>query len=42
MPGARLWRRYLSEHIYTETAGLEVINEAVKAVSEFKQVAMAS
>ena len=42
MPGARQWRRYLSEHIYTDNAGLEVINEAVKAVSEFKQVAMAS
>jgi len=42
MPGARAWRRYLSENIYTEDAGLEVINEAVKSVTEFEHVAIAS
>lgn len=42
LPGARSWRRYLSEHIYAKDAGLEVIDEAVKAVSEFEQVAIAS
>ena len=42
LPGARSWRRYLSEHIYAKDAGLEVIDEAVKAVLEFEQVAIAS
>ena len=42
LPGARSWRRYLSEHIYSKDAGLDVINDAVKAVSEFEQVAIAS
>lgn len=42
LPGARSWRRYLSEHIYAKDAGLDVINDAVKAVSEFEQVAIAS
>ncbi len=42
LPGARAWRRYLSEHIYATDAGLEVIDEAVKAVSEFEHVAIAS
>ncbi|MGH1536829.1 MAG: tRNA dihydrouridine(20/20a) synthase DusA [Gammaproteobacteria bacterium] len=42
LPGARAWRRYLSEHIYATDAGIEVVDEAVKAVSEFGQVAMAS
>lgn len=42
LPGARAWRRYLSENIYAKDAGTEVIHEAVKAITEFKQVAMAS
>ena len=42
IPGARLWRRYLSEHIYADKAGLDVIEEAVNFVSEFEQVAVAS
>ena len=42
LPGARAWRRYLSENIYTKGAGLEVINEAVKSVTEFEKVAIAS
>jgi tRNA-dihydrouridine synthase A len=42
LPGARSWRRYLSEHIYAKDAGLEVIDEAVKAILEFEQVAIAS
>lgn len=42
LPGARAWRRYLSEHIYAKDAGLDVIDEAVKHVSEFGKVAIAS
>jgi tRNA-dihydrouridine synthase A len=42
LPGARAWRRYLSEHIYADGAGLDVIGEAVKHVSEFGEVAIAS
>jgi len=42
LPGARAWRRYLSENIYAKDAGVEVINEAVKSVTEYKQVAIAS
>ncbi len=42
MPGARSWRRYLSEHIYAKDAGLEVINQAVKAIIEHEQIAIAS
>ncbi len=42
LPGARAWRRYLSENIYTKDAGVEVINEAVKSITEFEQVAIAS
>jgi len=42
LPGARGWRRYLSENIYDKNAGLEVIDEAVKAVTEFEHIAIAS
>jgi len=42
LPGARAWRRYLSEHIYAKDAGLEVINEAVESVSELEDIAIAS
>ena len=42
LPGARAWRRYLSEHIYAVDAGLEVIDEAMQSVSNFEHVAMAS
>jgi len=42
LPGARAWRRYLSEHIYAKDVGLEVINAAVKSVAEFENIAIAS
>ncbi len=42
LPGARAWRRYLSENIYAKNAGVEVINAAVKSVTEFEKVAIAS
>lgn len=42
LPGARAWRRYLSENIYAKDAGLEVIKAAVKSVTEFESVAIAS
>lgn len=42
MPGARAWRRYLSDNIYARDAGLEVIDQAQKSVSEFKKIALAS
>jgi tRNA-dihydrouridine synthase A len=42
LPGARAWRRYLSENIYAKDAGVEVIKEAVKSVTEQNQVALAS
>jgi len=42
LPGARAWRRYLSEHIYAKGVGLEVINAAVKSVAEFENIAIAS
>jgi len=42
LPGARAWRRYLSEHIYIKNAGLEVIDEAVKSISELEDIAIAS
>jgi tRNA-dihydrouridine synthase A len=32
MPGARSWRRYISEHAYRDGAGAEVIREAVDAM----------
>lgn len=34
MPGARAWRRYLSEHAFRNGAGVEVINEALDAMSQ--------
>jgi tRNA-dihydrouridine synthase A len=34
MPGARAWRRYLSEHAFRNGAGAEVINEALDAMSQ--------
>ncbi|MEJ2115329.1 MAG: tRNA dihydrouridine(20/20a) synthase DusA [Gammaproteobacteria bacterium] len=42
MPGARAWRRYLSENIYAADAGLEVVNEAMQSFSNFYQVAVAN
>lgn len=42
LPGARAWRRYLSENIYAEDAGLEVIEAAVKYVTDYEKVAIAS
>jgi tRNA-dihydrouridine synthase A len=32
MPGARAWRRYLSEHAYRDGAGIEVLREALDAM----------
>ena len=34
MPGARAWRRHLSEHAFRAGAGVEVINEALDAMSQ--------
>jgi len=34
MPGARAWRRYISEHAYREGAGAEVILEALDAMPD--------
>jgi len=34
MPGARAWRRYISEHAYREGAGVEVILEALDAMPD--------
>jgi len=34
MPGARAWRRHLSEHAFHNGAGVEVINEALDAMSQ--------
>ena len=34
MPGARAWRRHLSEHAFRDGAGVEVINEALDAMSQ--------
>jgi tRNA-dihydrouridine synthase A len=42
LPGARAWRRYLSENIYTKNAGVEVIEEAKRSINELNQVALAS
>ena len=32
MPGARAWRRYLSEHAYRDSAGIDVLLEALDAM----------
>jgi tRNA-dihydrouridine synthase A len=32
MPGARAWRRYLSENAYRDGAGIEVLREALDAM----------
>jgi len=42
MPGARAWRRYLSDNIYATGAGIEVIDQAYQMVHESKKVALAS
>jgi tRNA-dihydrouridine synthase A len=34
LPGARSWRRYISEHAYREGAGVEVIREALDGMLE--------
>jgi len=34
MPGARAWRRYLSEHAFRNGAGVEVIKEALDAMPQ--------
>jgi tRNA-dihydrouridine synthase A len=34
MPGARAWRRYISEHAYRDGAGVEVIAEALDAMPD--------
>ena len=33
-PGARAWRRYISEHAYREGAGVEVILNALDAIPD--------
>ncbi len=40
-PGAKAWRRYLSENVYKKNAGLEIINEAANFVSDSSDVALA-
>jgi len=42
LPGAKAWRRYLSDHIYSQDAGLEVIIQAAKHILEADSVALAS
>lgn len=42
LPGAKEWRRYLSDHICNQEAGLEVINQAAKHIFENYGVALAS
>jgi tRNA-dihydrouridine synthase A len=32
MPGARAWRRYLSEHAYRDNAGTDVLRAALDAM----------
>ncbi|MGI9305531.1 MAG: tRNA dihydrouridine(20/20a) synthase DusA [Gammaproteobacteria bacterium] len=41
-PGARAWRRYLSEHAYKRGAGVEVLRHAASLVSEPESLARAS
>ena len=41
-PGARLWRRHLSENIYSQDAGISVIEDAEKFVLQRESVAIAS
>ncbi len=42
LPGAKAWRRYISEHAYKEGAGIEVIEEAAKRITELQVEARAS
>ena len=42
LPGARLWRRYLSENIYAKDADVEVISEAEKFITHADSIAIAS
>ena len=42
MPGAKAWRRHLSDHIYAKDAGLEVIDQAYQSISELNSVVLAS
>lgn len=42
VPGARAWRRYLSDNIYAESAGLEVIMQAYQVIQDSSDVALAS
>ncbi len=41
LPGAKTWRRYLSEHAYKKDAGLEIINHAADLVANMHEVALA-
>ncbi len=38
VPGARKFRRYLSEHIYDQNAGIDTINEAVRELSAAERI----
>ncbi len=41
LPGAKMWRRYLSEHAYKKDAGLEIINHAADLVANMHEIALA-
>ena len=41
LPGAKAWRRHLSEHAHKKDVDLEVINEAEKLLATIQEVALA-
>lgn len=41
LPGAKTWRRHLSEHAYKKDAGLEIINNAADLVANMHEAALA-
>ena len=41
-PGAKAWRRYLSENAYKKDAGVEIINEAANFVTGISGITLAS
>ena len=40
LPGAKTWRRHLSEHAYKKDAGLEIINHAAALVANMHEAAL--
>ena len=42
LPGARAWRRYLSEHIYCKDAKLGIIDQAQSLVENIEEIFLAS